>query len=64
MTDTRQRTLTQKVESKHGSHYVHVSFDDAGHPCGMRISSPGKFRDSDLGQLLESISDVATELMQ
>lgn len=63
MNHNRERTLTQRVESKHGTHYVHVAFNQDGHASGVRISSPGKFKDSELGELLEAISDAVSELM-
>jgi len=58
----RESCITQKVESAHGSHYVHVSHVD-GRVTGLSISSPGKFDDTALGDLLIALSTAANEVI-
>jgi hypothetical protein len=57
----RSEASTQKItapdEANFGSHYVHVSHV-GGDIIDVRISSPGKFRDTALGKLLENINDA------
>ena len=59
---SRSRTITQKVSTRYGSHYVHVSLD------GRRIvevafSSPGKFSDTALADLLFALSAGVNNLI-
>jgi hypothetical protein len=43
--------------------YLHCRYEN-GRPVGFRISSPGKYADASLGNLLDAISDAATRMVR
>lgn len=59
----RQGCVTQKVQTKFGSHYVHLSFS-GGCVTELSFSSPGKFSDTDLGNLLSALADAANDVIR
>src|SRR5690349_18211279 len=64
MSHTRQRTLTQKVQTDFAPLYVHLQFNDAARPCAVWVSSPGKLRDTTVESLLESIAAHITDMLE
>ena len=54
---TRSETSTIKIKTAYGSHYAHVSHV-AGRVVDVRVSSPGKFMDTDIGKMLEDLGDA------
>jgi hypothetical protein len=58
----REECTTQKIESAHGSHYIHVHHV-RGRVTGISISSPGKYGDTALGALLIEIGDAASSVI-
>ncbi len=55
---------TLKVEAKgFDPVYLHCQYKD-GKPYGFRISSPGKYADASLGDLLDAISDAVTRMVR
>lgn len=60
----RYRTSTRKVSTPFASVFIHVEFDQAGKARSFRISAPQKLESSTIGDLLDAISNAATELMQ
>jgi hypothetical protein len=43
--------------------YMHCRYEN-NRPVGFRISSPGKYADASLGNLLDAIADAATRLVR
>jgi len=62
MTATRTALITAKINSRYGNHFLHVEHS-AGRITGLSISSPGKFSDSEIGDLLRSIGEAATAII-
>lgn len=60
----RHDTDTLKIEAEgFNTVYMHCQYKD-GKPYGFRISSPGKYSDAALGNLLDAIGDAATRLVR
>ncbi len=57
----RKRTITTKVKTSFGSLYTHVSFNKKGQAVEVKISSPGKFNDTEMGQALEALAESITD---
>ena len=61
----RLHTITQKIATKYGTHYAHISFRD-DRVAEIAFSSPGKFSDTALAELLialsESVNTVIAEI--
>ena len=51
----RQGCITQKISTRYGSHYCHVSFH-GGCVTEIAFSSPGKFTDTALEDLLTALA--------
>jgi hypothetical protein len=61
----RTETETVKVSAPgFNPIYLHFTYSDDGHPVGMWISSPGKYADQQLGELLNAISAAATAVLE
>lgn len=59
-THTRHRTITTKVNTPFGSLYTHVSHDKLGRAIEVRISSPGKFSETEMGEALTALGTAIT----
>lgn len=59
----RLHCLTRKVATPIGSVFVHMDFDNAGRAQAISISQNQKFEDTAVGQLLDSISRAANEII-
>jgi len=59
----RGRALRQKVNSKFGSLYAEVEFDDALHVRRVAISHPSKHRDTQVGDALQSLAEALNDLI-
>lgn len=56
----RHRTITTKVKTPFGSLYTHVSHDEGGRAVEVRISSPGKFSETEMGEALTALATAIT----
>ena len=61
---TRRRLLTQRVKTKYGSWYAHVSHDGKGRVLGLSFSTPGKILDSQLDDVIRQMGDAANSLIR
>jgi len=59
----RTETLTQRVQTKFGTLYAHVEFTHDLAIHAVRFSSPGKFSDTTMGEVLESLGDAVSALI-
>jgi hypothetical protein len=59
---SRLHCTTQKVQTKFGNLFVHVAHDTKGRILGIDISAPGKFSDTTMGEVLDSLSEALTEV--
>jgi hypothetical protein len=61
---SRRDTDSLKIKAK-GFDPIYLHFEYEGdRPVKLRISSPGKYADASLGDLLDSISNGVTRLMR
>ena len=58
----RTETITERVNTKFGTHYVHISHV-AGRILDISISSPGKFDNSEIAGLLGTLSEAANQVI-
>lgn len=63
MSDLRSRTLTQKVETKFGTLYAHVEYGADARATEVRFSSPGKFSDTTIGEVLDGLGEAVTDIL-
>ena len=63
-THTRHRTITTKVKTPFGSLYTHVSHDKWGRATEVRISSPGKFSETEVGEALTALATAITTTLK
>lgn len=61
---TRRRCVTTKVRTAFVSLYVHVSFTKDDFPIEVWFSSPGKFRESEVGNALILLGEAVTETLE
>lgn len=59
-TNNRYDARTVRVKLGRNSIYVHISYDET-EIVGIRISSPGKFQDTEIGNALDLLGEVITE---
>lgn len=64
MSAARSNMLTRKVKTAFGSMYLHVEFDELGHPVGGSISDPGKEPESRIAQLVRDLSRGLDDLFK
>ena len=62
--DNRHRATTVRVATPFGSLYVHVAYDREGCAIEVSISSPGKFSDTEMGEVLAALSTAITEVLR
>lgn len=62
MSANRTACITAKIKTRHGNHFVHIDHAD-GAITGISISSPGKFSDSEIGDMLRSIGETADSII-
>lgn len=60
----RWQSITKKVPTRFAPVYAHLSYDDAGKFTEVRFSSPGKFGDSAIEDLLDALGDAVTEMFE
>lgn len=58
----RTLTATQKVQTRFGSLYVHVSHV-GGRVIEVRFSSPGKFSDTTMGEVFDALGDAVNSII-
>jgi len=63
MMANRSETITAKVSSRVGSYYLHLQHCD-GKVTGISISSPGRYVDTVVGELMIAIGETATEIIE
>ena len=61
---TRRRCMTEKVPTKFGSCYAHLSIDARGRPCGLSFSAPGKADNTELDTVIRLLGEAADRLIQ
>ena len=61
---TRLRTTTTKVKTRFGSLYTHVSHDESGYASEVKISSPGKFSETEMGEALTALANAITATLR
>lgn len=57
----RTQTITERVPTKFGSLYVHVSHH-GGRIVEVRFSSPGKHCGSEMGEALDALGETVTAI--
>ena len=62
--ETRQRTVTEKVATPFGTLYAHVGFDADGRPCEAGISTPGKRHGTEVHDALIAIGEALTAILK
>lgn len=61
----RMETRTVKVKSGFGSVFCHIDYDPKdGTPTGIWFSQHQKFRDTEIGNLLESMAISSTSVLR
>ena len=60
---SRRQCVTRKVATPFAPLYVHVDFATSGKAVGVRISEPGKFKDTTIGETMAAISDALTAIL-
>jgi hypothetical protein len=60
----RTNTITRKIKTEFGSMYVHIELDATGRPVGGSISTPGKEPESQIAQLVETLSNGLDEALR
>lgn len=61
---TRRSQIVQKVKTQFGSMYIHIEVNFLGQPVGGWISDPGKEPDSQISQLVETLSEGLNEALK
>lgn len=56
-------TTTQRIETKYGTHYCHISRDASGQVHEIALSSPGKFDNSELNTFVIQIQDAINAVL-
>lgn len=59
----RSLCITRKVPTQFGSAYLQVDLAEDGKPTGGRIATHGKEPESQIGQLIETLSDALDALL-
>jgi len=56
-------TITVKIKSRFAPHYLHIEHI-GGRVTGISISSPGRFIDSEVGELMTAIGETASQIIE
>jgi hypothetical protein len=57
----RFRTLTEKIKVDGlAAVYLHAEHDHSGRLVKVRLSSPGRYSDAQIGDLLDAVADAIT----
>ena len=57
-------TTTQRIETRYGTHYCHISRDPSGMIREIAISSPGKFTETAMSQFVLQIQDAINSVIE
>lgn len=60
---SRSLVITTKVQTRFGSLYVHASYT-RGKVTDVSFSSPGKFADTTMGEVLDKLADAINETIE
>lgn len=60
---SRTHTITEKIETEFGSLYAHVEFNAENETIEVRFSSPGKFSDTTMGEVIDKMGQAVTNIL-
>ena len=61
---SRYQCFGRKVKTKFGNLYAHVDANANGKEVGMKISYPGKFEDTVIGQAMDELSQATRDIIR
>jgi hypothetical protein len=61
---SRYQCFGRKVATKFGNLYAHVDADANGRVVGMKISYPGKFEDTEIGEAMDELSQATRDIIR
>ncbi len=61
---SRTVTLTQKIPTKFGSLYAHVDLDRDRRVVAVTFSTPGKFDNTELDDVIKQLGEAVTDLLK
>ena len=54
----------RKIKTDFGNIYAHVDADETGRVRGMKISYAGKFEDTEIGEMLDKLSQATRDIIR
>jgi len=61
---SRHQCFGRGVKTPFGTVYQHIDVDGEGNVTGMSISYPGKFEDTEIGNMLDQLSQTTRDIIR